>query len=170
MGWLFGFSSASDVKDSLNRERSKRFKIVDQASTNYGRHLWTVLQPAEGKSFIVLDLLEKHEGDWGYKDITEDMHPFYYDCPLRLIEAAGPTDHEESNKWRAAVIAHREQQKRTFDEGSFIECYGTLYQVVEKKGRSMIVRRMRDRSIFKMTPKHIAACKPAEAPAAQGES
>jgi hypothetical protein len=31
------------------------------------------------------------------------MHPYYYDCPVKLLDKADPPDTEHATKWRDAV-------------------------------------------------------------------
>jgi len=158
MGWLFShsWSSPSDVRDSLNRERGN-LKLVAQKATNYGRHLWSVYETPEGDRFVNLDLMERgSDGSWGYKDMDETMGPFYYDCPLSLLKVAGPTKHDSARRWRDEVEARQARKSRKLTVGLRVDLYGKRYEVLEVKGRSYTVRR-EDGRIFKLTPKHVAA-------------
>ncbi|NHM25946.1 hypothetical protein G7K71_02755 [Desulfofundulus sp. TPOSR] len=38
--------------------------------------------------------------NFGYKDMTENMHPYYYDCPERILKLLTPTDNESALRWR----------------------------------------------------------------------
>lgn len=38
--------------------------------------------------------------NFSYKDMTEDMHPYYYDCPESILKLLTPTDNDCANKWR----------------------------------------------------------------------
>jgi len=38
--------------------------------------------------------------NFGYKDMDESLHPFYYDCPERILRRLTPCDDEEANRWR----------------------------------------------------------------------
>lgn len=160
MGWLFGFTSPSDVKKHLNRTRADGGPvIVKQAATQYGRHLWTVYETAKGERFINLDLIRKSEEYWGYKDMSEDMHPFYYDCPLSLLDAAGQTENEEANRWRAKVREHHAAKKKNLVVGDRIEVYGKIYKIIDKIDKSWQVRSESDGRTYRMSPKHFAAAK-----------
>lgn len=40
-------------------------------------------------------------GYWyGYKYMSEDMGPYYYDCPIKILDLLTPTDNEQANEWR----------------------------------------------------------------------
>lgn len=38
--------------------------------------------------------------NFSYKDMSEDMCPFQYDCPKSILKLLSPTDNEYANKWR----------------------------------------------------------------------
>jgi hypothetical protein len=50
--------------------------------------------------WIEVDLLRYHSGMWGYKDMEESMHPYYYSCPLSYLAMVPNVTSEE---WRAGV-------------------------------------------------------------------
>ena len=39
------------------------------------------------------------------------MHPFYYNCPERILDQLSPTDHEGSNEWRQKCREKIERKK-----------------------------------------------------------
>ncbi len=51
---------------------------------------------------IEVDLLRYDGTTWGYKDMDESMHPFYYSCPLSYLDMVP----ERCPEWRAGVRAH----------------------------------------------------------------
>ena len=52
---------------------------------------------------IAVYKLERYQGDWGYKPMDEDMGPYYYDCPLRLLDKCSPARTTEARAWRRKV-------------------------------------------------------------------
>jgi hypothetical protein len=36
-----------------------------------------------------------------YKEMTEDCEPYYYDCPVAILDLLTPTDNASANTWRA---------------------------------------------------------------------
>lgn len=60
-------------------------------------------QPAE--RWICCHLVKIHNGEWGYKDMEESVHPYYYSCPLGYLELAPEVKCEE---WRKEVREHHE--------------------------------------------------------------
>ncbi len=117
MGWLFLHEcrTKADVRNhllsDLNRsdERAERKVLVHRT---VGNHLWIAFKcvPTDPEhkplSFVILALLAKDNGCWGYKDMDENMGPCEVDCPESVIAAAGPTEHEWALKWRAKVASY----------------------------------------------------------------
>ena len=182
MGWdgRYGWKSPRDVRDSLNEERqhSGITKLVDQKSTNYGKHLWSLFEVQVeqntpgfgvvpvGTRFITLDLIEKHDGCWMQKGMDEMSHPFYYDCPISLLDKATAPLNERAREFRANVRAQRALARRTFEVGTRLSLFGKTYTVTGKKARSLIARR-EDGQVFRIPPKHVAEATVLEPVAAQ---
>ena len=104
MGTFSGYYSRKDiVSDIVNQYTSERFSIIDRKATNFGRHLWILIQPKQGPSFVCLFKLSSYRGDWGYKPIDESMGPCYHDCPVSLLDKADPATTEYAIRWRERV-------------------------------------------------------------------
>lgn len=43
---------------------------------------------------------------WGYKDMDETMGPYYYDCPVSILNLLSPTDNQTANEWREECRRH----------------------------------------------------------------
>ena len=37
---------------------------------------------------------------WGYKNMSEDSMPYFFDCPASILALLSPTDSEGANEWR----------------------------------------------------------------------
>lgn len=109
MGWLF---TAHQSKADLVRERTAPWQTEEVRGTTLahclrGQRLWKVVEierKASGarERYIALDLLAYQGGAWGYKDLCEAEHPYYYSCPLGYLDLA-PT---ECAAWREGVRAY----------------------------------------------------------------
>jgi hypothetical protein len=90
-----------------------------------GNELWTVWEDKLGKRFIVLFLLRKdRDGPWGYKDMDETMHPYFYNCPqkfLDMVPVACPEWREEVRIYKQKVRTRRAMLKR-LEVGSVVKC------------------------------------------------
>lgn len=102
MGWLFPYhttTKASLVNDVTNDIIAAGHTI--NATKSVGKGLWMLVTPKNlDKPIIVFYLMEKH-GTWGYKDMDESAHPFFYDCPLAWLDKAPIL----SQAWRDGVHA-----------------------------------------------------------------
>ena len=55
---------------------------------------------------------------WGYKDMSEDCEPFYYDCPASILNLLTPTQNENAKHWREvcrATLAEKSKKAKTPD-------------------------------------------------------
>ncbi len=140
MGWLF---KAGSTRRELIAERTKDWATdgpegitVTTAclahcyrGNTYSGVLWAVwertfikdgepVKPVE--RWITCDLLRyQRDNGWGYKDMDESMHPYYYSCPIKYLGMV-PTDQYGGNaEWRESVRAHhagkaeKRRQQRT---------------------------------------------------------
>lgn len=130
-----------------------------------GSHLWLAIEQIrtviDGAApllnrinrFVMLCLLEKYKhrdawGNrdayldcWGYKSMDESMHPYYYDCPLSVIKAAGPTNDPKAQEWRCNVDAMKRRKKESkslftkVQIGDLVSFHGMefLYKVTSQK-------------------------------------
>lgn len=55
-----------------------------------------------GEKFAVIVATERQAGWLYYNDMSEHLGPYYYGCPVRLLDQLTPTLSEEANKWREA--------------------------------------------------------------------
>lgn len=131
MGWLFGHSTkrsliADLVRTQTNREGTKRWECIRHCyrGNAYSGVLWTVQTVTEVETntivsqFIGCYLLRYNKGhgvgyEWGYKDMCESMHPFYYSCPLGYLELVP----EECPEWRAQVREYHATRTKKLEKG-----------------------------------------------------
>ena len=50
-------------------------------------------------------LTDIDNGEFGYKDMSEDMCPYYFDCPIEILELLSPTENENAIEWRKCCYA-----------------------------------------------------------------
>jgi len=129
MGWLF---KPGSLRRDLIAERTKGWERTNAdgmtVKTKRLAHcyrggafsgvLWTVWERAFEKNgeqvqpterWIGCDLLEYSKGveGWGYKDLDESMHPYFYSCPLSYLKMVPVVTNEE---WRQSVRGYHERQ------------------------------------------------------------
>lgn len=111
MGWLF---SRDLTREKLIKERTADWENANGkgrciAHCTRGNCLWKVVEftyfdETKGKTrYIGLDLIEPRKGEgWGYKDMDESCHPYYYTCPLQYLNMVPVANSE----WRAGVLQY----------------------------------------------------------------
>lgn len=126
MGWSF---YASDKK-ALIQDRVKGWSNLDNgtrveslAHSIRGNVLWIVRRAiladgTEADRWIECDLIEKDRSDqsWGYKDMDEGMHPYYYSCPVSYLDMVPKVACQE---WRDKVREHHAPAKRKLKIGTW---------------------------------------------------
>lgn len=113
MGWFVGFNR---TRKELIAELIKT-EHLEHASRHTLRHcvrgnvLWSLVEirftnelECEPYRYIACDLMQKIDGYWGNKPLSEIDHPYYYSCPLSYLEAA-PV---QSDAWRRRVQTYHE--------------------------------------------------------------
>lgn len=145
MGWTsFQIHKTTKTIDVLRKELEQddqgktraRFKLLDgvmRGSTFYGVMEWTTWDTStpDGsarervQTFGVVCLTERKNTyprsqyvDFYYKDMDEAMEPFYYDCPIRLLDLLdklAPATEPASGayKWRAKCREHAAKQNES---------------------------------------------------------
>ena len=124
MGWLFrqGASKSDTIRDLVKSEENDKRRWDTIAHCVRGNVLWTVAQITfkqdnRQERFITCYLLQKSEGcGWGYKDMTEGMHPYHYSCPLKYLDMT-PVANEA---WRTEVRAYHQRCNKKVEVGQKI--------------------------------------------------
>jgi hypothetical protein len=124
-----------------------------------GNRIWQLVRiESTGRLLITLDLIAKdRKGGWGYKGMSEDMGPSYYNCPLSLLEKASePPEPGYAAEWRKKVREHhakrKENEVRTWETGMCIRYGSHEYRLHSPAGprRGWHVVRCGDGANFRM--------------------
>jgi len=135
MGWLFRAGSTrkeliAERTSDWTREGAEGVTVATTCLAHcyrgnvYSGVLWAVwerrftkdgaeVQPHE--RWITCDLLRyQKDFGWGYKDLDESMHPYYYSCPAKYLDLVPVEIHGGNAEWREEVRSHhaRRKQKR----------------------------------------------------------
>lgn len=112
MGWdsSESWKTKSAVVAEIKSDLSSQYDLLGFKSTKTG--VWAVVSPrvATGEMaspFILVFLIEKQNGRFYSKDMTESCYPYYYDCPLSFLALATPT----SAAWREKVAEYWNDKK-----------------------------------------------------------
>lgn len=123
MGWTIGYCDRASVIKDLTAPwvTPSGYRGCILKKCFRGNVLWKVVEivppsDSEGppRRYIGCDLLRRFgPGDWGYTDMDEGMHPYYYTCPLSylgLVTKANALANSYNEAWRVIV---REEHLRT---------------------------------------------------------
>lgn len=112
MGWTFidRCRSKQDIIDTITNDLKGDSNVSASHMTVVGKCLWALcdIKKENNAKAIILFLLDKQDGSWGYKDMDESMGPFFYSCPLKYLPLATIGVKEE---WRQNVRAFHEKKK-----------------------------------------------------------
>lgn len=117
MGWDSDsrWINKKDVINDLNKINSPN-KLLGHHSTH--GMLWQLIEYTSPSNIItniiVCNLIEKRNGKYWVKSISEIEHPYYYSCSLDFL-AQAPTTNKE---WRQNVIAYWVKAKTKYAIGS----------------------------------------------------
>lgn len=110
MGWYFqdGAGTNQEILNELTQpwtdDEGRLHTITNASFGAFGRAMYAahringVVQPG-----VVIYLIERSRGQWGYKPQGEAMGTYQYDCPLALLDLVPPDDHFG---WREKVRAY----------------------------------------------------------------
>lgn len=145
MGWSFAMLDTGRKAhiESLTNQRHFSPGYVPITYRVVGNHIWQLVQRPDGTKYITLDLIAKERnGGWGYKGMDEDSGPYYFDCPLTLLDKADPPSTANATTWRAKVWEYAERLKRLKREmralkpGTVIVTAQNQYTLLDDLGRS----------------------------------
>lgn len=179
MGWTYSasLSNARAVHDDLRRQlRGGGYAIKGDAATHYGKHFYAATEK-DGVVDMFVALVDggyrKSDGQdwWGYKDMSEDMGPYIYDCPEKLLDLLTPTDNKNAIEWRAAVRKYHADRKaklamaKSLKRGDLIylgTCKNPDKPYVVLSNERGKVRAVRDWTTYKIPKTRITRVEPAE--------
>ena len=137
MGWLFGWNTRKELVDHLCEGNG--VKTLKRCFK--GNNMWAVQQTEDGLVFAVLYLIKGRSNTrygWGYKDMDETMHPYYYDFPVSWLDLLSPTDSENARKWREEVRKRAEKLARLKVGTTWERPGGERYTILERRSPSSL--------------------------------
>jgi len=118
-------------------------------STTYKKGKWA----GETHVYITCDLLAKSHDDygWGYKDMSEEMHPYYYSCPLSYLDIA---THGKCEAWREGVRKYHAKRNRKLEKYATYKLEGCMIPEIEINSTKPLIGSYNGRR-YKLTKKLI---------------
>ena len=84
---------------------------------------WSVWQAGDDETsrYILCSLIEKQkEFGYGYKNMSEETGPFYYDCPLEYLDMTPAPTGIYCNDWRDNVRKWHNEQNRIIKQNDIL--------------------------------------------------
>lgn len=96
---------------------------------------------ARGEVSALVILIDRYQGDLGFKVMGEDMGPFYYGAGPKVLKALTPTSDPRALEWRARCHERNQKIARVRGDltGRRIALWGQVYKIAGRaynRGRS----------------------------------
>lgn len=134
MGWLFSQKhNGESVRDFLQRTEFSGARIIECAAKM--REVYIAYRGTDGITRGAVALIEYRGSEIGTKIIEEDMGPYYYRAPRRVLDRLDPTDSDMARNWRAQCLeynAARDKMRDCKKIGARIRLYGKEYYIERK--------------------------------------
>ena len=93
--------------------------------------------------------------------MSEQSGPYYYDCPLSLLDKASEANTENAIEWRAKVRQHhaaKAQKKQAIVAGTVVQYGAHQYTLVRPAGprKGWIADRVSDGCRFRMNARQLS--------------
>lgn len=133
MGYTFYDNKVKSPKKELDSIFNTKDKEV-LLSKIIGNIYYAAIKNKNSLQIYALICKFKNRNFFGYKDMTEYEHPFFYNCPKKILEILSETDDENALSWRFKVseyikksdsLAENVGKTYIFDEP--FEYNGSLY-------------------------------------------
>jgi hypothetical protein len=172
MGWTYqcegGMSLKNFIAERVKTEENENGKWEYIKHALRGRCLWSIMVHTNKKTnpytvtkIIAVDLIGGSEKNgWGYKDMSEEMGPCFYTCPLSYLDEV-PDPGSYATEWRKAVREYHAKIKTQRDEMNSAKIGD---KIILKKGcrpESLTIvslkplRAMSGYVRYKVSPRHI---------------
>lgn len=164
MGWHYKQAVKGErVLDAIRREvigAGVPCEIV--AAAVYLRKAYLAIRDNRcGTVSAVVVLIDRRAGEIGYKVVDEEMGPFYYQAPERILTALTPTDNTTAAGWRAACWKEVERRRALSGDitGRRVSLWGKVYRVERRAGgrsRAWLVTEDSTGRLFRLKPGQLA--------------
>ncbi|BCL73969.1 hypothetical protein VNTUMSATTG_59060 (plasmid) [Vibrio nigripulchritudo] len=171
MGWTSSiyWKAKSDVVKEVTGANfwSDSHEIVDFKSTKSGCFILLNQQNKAGgsQSVIVCVLISKiGHNEFGYKCIEEGSYPYYFDCPVSIINKANKLSEAMGRgaDWRNAVLDHHKEKaalklrRSKLKPELVLSLWDTNYRLIESiPRRGWLVESLKDNQVYRMSNNQI---------------
>lgn len=152
MGWTEIFDTPHKTRAEMVREELSQapapdsghawgFEYMTERGSTVYAVAWHESNTRPRHYYGMVILTSRRAGFFGYKDMTEDAHPYYYDAPVKMLDMLDrldPQPTEQAAKWRQKCREHQAAKKtRTvWQAGDRIEYGREEYTLKAPAGRA----------------------------------
>ncbi len=120
MGWtiLYRYNSPKNYAEEKQLiidlfRPAEKFDVLQASKVGSVWYVAARLKLEENSPVIACVIqTSRKNGEFGYKDMDETMHPYFYGAPLSLLNKLTPTDNARANDWRNECRKrHAEKEK-----------------------------------------------------------
>ena len=126
MGWTFTHKEPTETTLDFFKREFSGTEILDCATYGWSE-AYLACKSRERVFAIVCKLQRKpqEEYNFGYKDINEEMGPYYFNCPERILRLLSPTKNEYAKNWRLKCLERIEKRKAKpkLNDGDIVRFY-----------------------------------------------
>lgn len=136
MGW-----STQRTYKRKNTEEIKAFfkaefptvEILYLSIQNF-REVYIAMKDTKGKVFAAICLIENRCDEFGYKAMSEEEMPYYYNAPAKLLKMLSPTDNTNALEWREA-----NNRRKIIKKGMKFNHHKLGVMIVHKVGTQKVI-------------------------------
>jgi hypothetical protein len=108
MGWTT-LHRQTPIKDWYKSEIEYQghLEVLETRIVHRNELYSAVKDKRDGTIFAMVWMLKYYPKDYynfGYKDMDETMHPYFYNCPKSILAKLTPTTNEHALEWRQGCI------------------------------------------------------------------
>lgn len=124
MGWTSYYPTRYKANGTLDRKAELDYELFERwyghedahkllKSAVVGSTYYAAARSQRGHVYglIVITQIDRKTGEFYYKDMSEDMLPYYYDCPPSILKLLSPTTDESALEWRRLCREKAAQKK-----------------------------------------------------------
>jgi len=125
MGWTLTqrVPGAQTQREFFQREFGSSLEIIE-AKSNLGVTYMAARPAAHPEMVVALVVLTrwrpKDQYNFGYKEMDESMHPYYFDCPAEILDLLTDPINESALEWRKRCRENLAKQQAQVPKGTVV--------------------------------------------------
>ena len=175
MGWTFQYDIPRDKKAEITGMltwETEEYTVAPLKVSNYGSTYYAAVKmtpkllslspamisnytpnPEDGSIvFAAVYLTKTSNGEWGYKDMSEDTGPYHYSCPAGILDLLSPVkEGTYASEWREKCrVFHKRLKPKTGDVVRLEKPWDPYGQKFEKLKLRAIYKSLKTGSLVRL--------------------